>query len=214
MPQNRKSLKFLSQDKTESSNNNPVTLERMKLLIAVTSLVAAIAVGVFSVYQSHLQLQRLQTVTIAVRDTEDIRAALQKPFEGVWQYKIVFSRYFGQDACYISTGTAIFLWEPTKRQYQIFIGYSISKEWQNEKVVTGFLGGTLQADELGWPPQGVEMPVKYLERTGIAEFASPLAIGFTFTKGEFKKSQDGKQAVLMVMHYENSRSLGTMTLSR
>lgn len=191
-----------------------VTLERVKLWIAITSLAAAITVGVFSVYQSHLQSKRLQTVTIAIRDAEDIRLALQKPLEGIWQYRLDFSRYFGQSSVYVATGTAIFLWDPAKQRYQAFIGYSISQEYKTEKIVTAFLEGALRADELGWPSEGFEISLKYLERTAVAEFASPPAASFVFTDGRYDKSTDGKRAVRLTAHYENPRSLGTVTFSR
>jgi hypothetical protein len=214
MAQHRKSLRVRPHDRTESSSGDSVMLERTKLWIAITSIAAAFVVGVFSLFQFYIQSQRVQTVSAAIRDTEDIRAALQKPLEGVWQYRLAFSRYFGRDSRYISTGTAIFLWEPAKRQYQVFVGYSISKEWEKEKVVTGFLGGTLPADELGWPAPGFELAMKYLERTGTGEFASPLSVTFTFTNGEYRKSPDGKRAEQVVARYGNSRSSGRMMLSR
>jgi hypothetical protein len=194
--------------------NNPVVVERLKLWIALISLLAALLVGGFSIYQSRMQSQHLQTVTVAIQDTEDIRNALKKPFEGVWQYRIVFSRYFGNEATYISSGTAIILWEPAKQQYQIFIGYSISKEWEKEKLVTGFLGGNFLADGQGWPSENFEMPMRYLERTSVGEFNNPNAAGFSFTKGSYKKSPDGKQVEQIFADYGNSRSVGKMTMVR
>jgi hypothetical protein len=211
-PKERKPLKPSTTKRTGPSPSKASSPERIKLWIALTSLVAAIAVGVVSVYQSYLQTARLQDVTVAIRDTEDIRSALQKPLEGVWHYKLVFSRFFGQDSTYVGMGTAIFLWEPPKRQYQVYIGYSISKEWSQEKLVTAFLTGTVQADEMGWPQQEFEMPMQYLERTGVGEFASPLAPGFTFTGGKYKKSADGKRAEQVFAHYQNRRSTGEMIL--
>ena len=126
MSQNQTEMTLLSQGQTDTKPDTQITVERLKLWIAVSSLAAALAVGVFSIYQSNLQSQRLRTVTVAIKDTDEIRTALQKPLEGVWQYRMVFSKYFGQDVTYIASGTAIILWDAAKQQYQVFIGYSIA----------------------------------------------------------------------------------------
>lgn len=214
MSQNQTELTLVPQGQTATEPDTQITVERLKLWIAVLSLAAALAVGVFSIYQSNLQSQRLRTVTVAIKDTDEIRTALQKPLEGVWQYRMVFSKYFGQDVTYIASGTTIILWDAAKQQYQVFIGYSIAKEWQHEKLVTAFVGGTLPADELGWPPDNFNLAMKYMERTGVDQFASPLAVGFTFDSGKYEKSADGKLAMQIKAHYENPRSIGEMTMSR
>ena len=214
MSQNQTELTVLFQGQTPTKPDTQVTVERIKLWIGVMSLVAALSVGVFSIYQSYLQSQRLRTVTVAIKDTDEIRTALQKPLEGVWQYRLVFSKYFGEAATYNANGTAIILWDAAKQHYQIFVGYSICKEWENQKLVTAFVGGTLPADELGWPTDNFNLPMKYIERTGVGQFGSPLAVGFTFASGKYEKSPDGKLAMHIKAHYENPRSVGEMTMSR
>jgi len=192
------------------------------------TLLSSLGVSLLGIFQEH-------TKPVVINDTTELRALLQKPFEGVWNYRIDFSIFFGRNENFVSTGKAIFLWNPAAIAYDVYIGYSIHSGWSDERVIAAFLGGSMKADYTGWPSQEFEMNMQYLERvgttgTGIGGSGEPHAFdyrgtgqtSFAFTNCTYIKSKTLNRAETITAIFkgasnkgqEDKRTIGEVTFSR
>jgi hypothetical protein len=192
-----------------------VVVKRYELVIALISLVGALAATTTSLIIQYKQSQRLDELQVTVRDTNELRESLRKPLEGVWEYKLEFTKYFGKEEPYVSTGTAIIVWRPASNDHEVYIVYGIKPKWGVEEVVTGFISGTLRTNGDGWPEEPFEIPMRYIHRTGKVGFERVIRETFSFVKGTIQRDATRRQAVQITMLYDdNETTVGKVTLWR
>jgi hypothetical protein len=192
-----------------------VIVKRYELVIALASLLAALVATITSLIIQYRQVQRLDELQITIRDTNDLRESLRKPLEGLWEYKLEFAKYFGQESPYISTGKAIIIWQPTSNDYGVYIAYGVKQQWGVEEVVTGFLSGTLRTNGDGWPEEPFDLPMRYDHRTGKIGFEHVIRESFSFTGGAIQRDASKKRATQIVMTYDDKETtLGKVMLWR
>ena len=192
-----------------------VMVKRYELMIALVSLIGALTATTTSLIIQFRQGQRLAELQVTIRDTNELREALRKPLEGVWEYKLEFPKYFGQETPYISTGKAIIVWRHASSDYEVYIGYGVKQQWGAEEVVTGFLSGTLRANPDGWPDEPFALPMRYTHRTGKTGFERVVREAFSFTNGSIQRDASKKQVVQITMTYDdNVSTAGKVTMWR
>ncbi len=192
-----------------------MTVKRYDLIIAVISLLGVIAATTTTLIMQHRQSQRLDLLQASIRDTDELRESLRKPLEGVWEHRIEFSKYFGQNIKYNSSGKAIFVWQAANSNYAVYIGYGIKKEFGSEEVVSGFLTGTLQANKDGWPAEPFEINLRYAHRTGKGDFERVGVETFSFVKGAATPdTMNRSRAGRITLEYETTLTFGKVTISR
>lgn len=112
--------------------------------------------------------ERLGNIDATITDGEDLRAALRKPLEGVWDYTAEYSQFRGEDGEWIATGEAIFIWRPATEHYDIYIGASLTEVGfanQTADLITWRFHSTLTTGRDGSPAEPFEIRLKYLGRT-------------------------------------------------
>jgi hypothetical protein len=192
----------------------PVVIKRYELIIGVVSLVGALAATTTSLIIQYRQAQRLDMLQVTIRNADDLRESLRKPLEGVWDFKLEFSKFFGQEAPYISTGKAIIVWRAASNDYVVYVGYGIKQQWGTEEIVTGFASGTLRANGDGWPVEPFEIPMRYDYRTGKVGFERTIGETFSLMDGTSKRDETNKQAVRLTMKFENESTVGKVIMWR
>ncbi len=185
-------------------------IKRYQFAIALTALMTALTVGCFTVIKVFYQEPYVPL--------EELEPLLRKPFEGRFEYILEFSIYKGikcEDDTYIANGVAFFDWDSEKSHYEVYIGYSVLREGDVESsVVTGYVLGYLKADESGWPTEDFTMEMTFGGRTGQDGFHKTTTKNYTYDKGTFKKSYDGRRAVTIQASYEGVASSGTVIFKR
>jgi hypothetical protein len=183
----------------------------LKIVIACLGLIIAI-INCISIYQQYEQAKKINLIKFVIRDTEDIRNTLQKPFEGVWNYRVDFTLFHGKNELYESKGKAIFIWNPTNLNYDVYIGYSICKKGLQSVVVCGFLKGYIRADQSGWPiSEKFQINMEYLERLGLPpEYDNINSRTFEVKVDTVEKSADGIHASYIRATTEDVSKKGTV----
>lgn len=205
---------------TETHN---VAIKRYELWIAAIALIGVLVTSLIPVFKD-------EKAPIVIKDTKDIREAIKKPFEGVWQYQMSFTKFHGLDLEYQSTGTAVFNWIEETQSYEIFIGYSIHPKWAEEKFVAAFTRGSMRANSAGWPSQSFEMSMRYEERVGRAgtfididgnsheyNFKGTGSKDYNYEQCEFKVSEFTGEAVKIEANFngiKNRQTMETVTLGK
>jgi len=152
-----------------------IRIKRYQLLIALTTLVGALIVSGVSVYQQMANAKQLGTLSATIKDSEDLRHALLKPLEGVWDLQIDYKKFHGKNG-YQAEGKAIFIWKPDRNKYLIYVGLGASKKAETfDNSVTWFLESHINANQYGYPAETFKQEFKYIYRTGIEEFKHPTA---------------------------------------
>jgi hypothetical protein len=104
------------------------------------------------------QSKDLQRIEQNFRKLSDLRKALRMPLEGIWDYHVEYTKYFGKDKPHrkISEGIAVFLWtDGPPTGYNFFVGGGI-QEYGREgpHIVTHVIKYFLKTDSLGNPTAG------------------------------------------------------------
>jgi hypothetical protein len=76
------------------------------------------------------QSKDLQRIEQNFRKLSDLRKALRMPLEGIWDYHVEYTKYFGKDKPHrkISEGIAVFLWtDGPPTGYNFFVGGGVAR---------------------------------------------------------------------------------------
>ena len=90
-------------------------------LTALVTLVVAFA-DLFTSLQGN---ERLGKIDATIRDTEELRQALQKPLEGVWDVTFEYSKFRDVEGRWLATGEAMFFWRPGTQNYDVYVSASL-----------------------------------------------------------------------------------------
>ena len=79
--------------------------------VPLTAITAAITliVAFADLVASKQGYDRLGNIDATIKDTEQLRQALRKPLEGVWNYKAEYDKFRDEEGNWIATGEALSL---------------------------------------------------------------------------------------------------------
>ena len=78
--------------------------------VPLTALTAAITlvVAFADLFASMQGYERLGNIDATIRDTEELRQALRKPLEGIWDVTVDYSKFRDVEGRWLATGEAMF----------------------------------------------------------------------------------------------------------
>ena len=145
--------------------------------------------------------ERLGNIDAIITDGEDLRDALRKPLEGVWDYSAEYSQFREADGDWLATGEAIFVWRPATEHYDIYIGASLTEvgfDSQTGDLITWRFQSSLPTGRDGRPEEPFEISCKYVGRTSSnpdwPASGNRLAV---FENMQIDKQRDSKAIVLL-----------------
>ena len=143
----------------------------------LTALTAAITlvVCVADLIASRQSFDRIGLIDATIQDTDELRDALKKPLEGVWDYEMEYTRLPDREGNWIAKGTAIFIWTPSKLRYDVYLGASLSELGGSKaQLITWNLQSSLDGDQYGWPSDKFDIIWEYKGHTSsVPEWESP-----------------------------------------
>jgi len=150
---------------SDSKTNEHWLIRWSNPIIAITGILTLTA-AIASFTASRQNKERLGQLATTITDTDQLRDALRKPLEGVWDYSMRYDRFHEADVVFEAFGKAIFIWRPSLSKYQIFIGASLIEESSNNgQIVTWLLETDLNANQAGWPEEPFTLVCDYRGRT-------------------------------------------------
>lgn len=143
------------------------SVKKWEFAIVSCGLIGTLITSIIGVYQGFQSNAKLGLIQVSIQDTEDIRRALAKPLEGVWDYTIKYDKFRGKQGDWEANGTAILMWLPAEERYDVYIGSSLTKtgESYGDQIITWFLKGSLKAHKSGEPKNPFEIKFIYEHRT-------------------------------------------------
>lgn len=123
-----------------------MTEEQFKILGAALLVIAYFLSVVVNYLQFRKVSKEVNELKVVVKDTQEIRDALRKPLEGIWNVCGDFSMYHNADERHFTTGEMSFDWNPDKSIYDVLYVYGVQKVNYNDDVITCFSRGILHAD--------------------------------------------------------------------
>lgn len=146
-----------------------MTEDKLKLWTAIFTFFGVIAGFGVTASQLFSQSKDLQNIEHNFRNLTDLRKALRTPLEGLWDYHVEFTKYFGTTTPHrkVSGGVAVFLWNdgPTPG-YEFYVGGGIQEHGkEGQPIVTYVIRYFLQTDSLGNPTPGLSAHGAYKART-------------------------------------------------
>lgn len=170
--------------------------------VPLTAITAAITlvVALVDLIASKQGYERLGNIDAVIKDTEQLRQALRKPLEGVWDYRADYSKFWGEDGKWLATGEAIFIWHPEAVRYEVFLGASLVDARMNAKpldLVTWRLHSNLSPGRNGQPAEPFALIFRYLGRTAFeSSWTIPQNLTATFDNFTSTVKRDGETVEL------------------
>lgn len=185
------------------------SLTRIEFWAGAMLLTATLVMTAYSLFRQHQQAKRLGQMELIVRDTQEIRDALRKPCEGIWEYFLDYSRFHGPAGSWQANGKAVLLWRPGKSQYDVYIGANVT-EMNNttEVLVTFVLEGTLLTDASGWPRSNSSFQLSYLARKGASKHQEPSNPRCSYDTLSVTNSPDGLRVVQICARFKTHKTEG------
>lgn len=184
--------------------------------MAITGILT-LAAALASFYASQQSNERLGQLSAVITDTDQLRDALRKPLEGVWDYSMRYDRFHEADGNFEAFGKAVFIWRPSLSKYQIFIGASlIDENADTGQIVTWLLETDLAANRNGWPEEPFTLVCDYRGRTASnPDWQSPQQAVARFTNITITKTNpDAGDATELKGEFHAPLTDGLLTLQR
>ena len=146
---------------------------------------------------------------MVVKDCQSLRDALRKPLEGIWNYRIEYSRFHSRTGSWQASGKAVFVWNADQARYDVQIGANVTEENKPSHVlVTFFIEGVLRADASGWPRTGSAIEGIYVARKGEDPFGEPSKPHLSYANVRIKRSPDGASGTEILAEFETGKTSG------
>ena len=179
----------------------------------------AFATAILVLIANAIQLLRVRKevreIKVVVKDTKEIRDALNKPLEGDWEVKGEFSKYQGQAVKHFSTGVVSFGWSPNEHRYNIKYIYSVRKARSDKDEITCFSKGTLSADYDGQLAGKTKLSINFEihSRTSTPDYKLAVSKHFSLEDGRLVKTT-AERATQIQFKYQNDETEGTIKFVR
>lgn len=175
--------------------------------------------------KSQALLERFQAT---VRDTDELRKAVLRPFEGRWDYSMEWDTYFDVDSVketdnkagqFFGVGVAHFEW--INERYRVLLGYE-NKTRAGDVLSVSFNTGEVNADADGHVDQGTKITMNYLYRMGVEDYdlngkvvstTQTTERGYHYTIETVELDETGR-GTKIVARYELDHSKGQVILTR
>ena len=108
---------------------------------AIIAFITNIIILITQVIQVYKLKKELRDVKIVINNTEDLREALKKPLEGMWEVRGVYTKFHNDIANYNSSGYVNFCWDDLHKKYDVYYVYSVRKEHATIDLVTSICSG-------------------------------------------------------------------------
>ncbi len=150
-----------------------IVVKKYQLYIAIISLLSTLLISVFGLFQMYQNSKKLGLIDIAISDTQELRKSLKKPLEGVFGYQANYDVFHGEKGPWQALGKAIFLWNPSKSSYDVFLAASLKDIESSQKdLLAWYFETEYKTDESGWPglnEDSVILKLNYVHRTTSVE---------------------------------------------
>lgn len=121
--------------------------------IALWSAVAGCLANLILLITHLVQMLKLQKemkdVKIIVNNTSELKQSLNKPFEGSWEVRGIYSRYHDIEGVFNCAGFVNFLWNDSQKKYEVYYVYSVRKQQDLSDLVTAYCKGSATCNEEG-----------------------------------------------------------------
>ena len=115
----------------------------------IIAFVTNIVILVTQFIQIYKIKKEIKDVKIVVNNTVDIKRALSKSLEGIWEVRGSYSKYHGNNCIHNCMGFADFVWDDINKRYDVYYVYSVRKEGDTTDLVTAFCKGIAVCNEIG-----------------------------------------------------------------
>ncbi|MFI3197506.1 MAG: hypothetical protein QX196_04200 [Methylococcaceae bacterium] len=192
-----------------------MTEEQFKILGAALLVIAYFLSVVVNYLQFRKVSKEVNELKVVVKDTQEIRDALRKPLEGIWNVCGDFSMYHNADERHFTTGEMSFDWNPDKSIYDVLYVYGVQKVNYNDDVITCFSRGILHADYNGFISADQDITIDFVihSRTAIQEYGSPFTKAFTLNNGKQTKGTTGR-IIKVQFVFDSPETKGTISITK
>jgi len=167
---------------------------KYKLWTALITLAGVLVGFIYTGVQLYTQSHDLQRIEQNFRNLDELKKALTKPLEGIWDYRAEYTKYFGEQTPHRHLkGKAVFLWygDTTPIGYHAYIGGGVFEIGKSEPIVTLVIDFFLETGKSGNPKSGSSATGSYIARTtSDAKFAKPGDTEIELKEGKFEESDE------------------------
>lgn len=116
---------------------------------AIIAFVTNIIILITQIVQVTKLKKEIKDVKIVVNNTSELKKALNKPLEGIWEVSGKYDRYHDDDTVHNCSGYANFIWDDINKKYNIKYSYSVRKEQSVSDLVTAICSGDCRCNSNG-----------------------------------------------------------------
>lgn len=117
------------------------------IIIAFTTNIIILITQAIQVYKLKKELKEVKLV---INSTSELKRALNKPFEGIWEVRGFYAKYHNIELPHDCTGFADITWNDENKRYDIVYTYSVRQTKAPTDLVTAICRGTSTCDENGY----------------------------------------------------------------
>lgn len=154
--------------------------------------------------------KELKEARIVVGSTTELREALRKPLEGIWQVSGKFNKLRGNEDRHESHGFVIFYWDHTQSRYDVIDTYSVRKAFDSTDLATVLCQGHGSADKNGFVSK--EFPLKLSMRI-LSSSTTHESVNFSIQASQWETSSEGKITKL-TFDFRNGLTEGVINFTR
>ena len=93
--------------------------------------------------------KQMNDVKVIVNNAEDLKQSLRKPLEGTWEVGGRYIKYHNIDDEFNCSGFVNFVWNDSKKEYDIYYVYSVRRRNNSADLVTAYCKGIAAANDDG-----------------------------------------------------------------
>lgn len=116
---------------------------------ALIAFITNIIILITQLVQVYRLKNQIKGIRIIINNTTDLKLALNKPLEGMWEVRGQYKKYHNETAIHNCSGYVNFCWNDLYKRYDVYYVYSVRKENDVIDLVTAICSGIAICDENG-----------------------------------------------------------------
>lgn len=183
----------------------------MEFAVAMVALLGNFLLVCVQIMQIYRLKKEFNDVKIVVNNISDLKRALNKPLDGVWEVRGEYELYHGTRQIHNCTGYSVFTWNEDEKRYEVYYSYSVRKEQDTVDLVTAICRGNARGDNNGDVGRKLVLDMRICSRSAADETNSNAPI-FEFKTEKICRSAD--RITKLEFEFETNGSKGKICFSR